>query len=63
MNSEVKPICRVAQNIVMKLESWAGNVKFSMAPMDGFKIILSIKFLYKTKMVPMPYLGMINIFV
>ncbi|CAN6455079.1 unnamed protein product [Victoria cruziana] len=61
VNSEAKPICGVARDVAMKVESWSGKANFSVAPMDDFKMILGMELMCKAKMVPMPHLRTIGI--
>ncbi|CAN6477675.1 unnamed protein product [Victoria cruziana] len=56
MNSEAKPICSVARDVAVKIESLSGKANFLVAPIDDYKMILGIKLICKTKMVPMPHL-------
>lgn len=48
---EIKPMYKVAQDVVTKIESWLMNVKFLMALMDNFNMILGMKLKCKVKII------------
>uniref|UniRef100_A0A803LYG3 Reverse transcriptase/retrotransposon-derived protein RNase H-like domain-containing protein n=1 Tax=Chenopodium quinoa TaxID=63459 RepID=A0A803LYG3_CHEQI len=57
VNSAAKPVHGVARNIPTKLGDWSGNLDFTVATMDDFKLALGMDFLRASKAVPMPHLG------
>ncbi|KAF3785472.1 hypothetical protein EJ110_NYTH27764 [Nymphaea thermarum] len=58
---EAKLIHGVAQDAVVKIESWSGRANFSVVPMDDFQMILGMELLSTAKMVSMPHLCSISI--
>ncbi|CAN6443090.1 unnamed protein product [Victoria cruziana] len=56
VNSEAKPICRVARDVAVKIENWSEKANFSVAPIDDYKMILRIDLMCKVKMVPILHL-------
>ena len=51
-----KPSHGVARGVAMHIGSWEGRVDFTMAPMDDFKMVLGMDFLWKVKAMPLPFL-------
>ena len=54
VNSIILPILEVTKRIVLKLQTWGGQIDFSIVKMDDFGIVLRIEFLFKHKFIPMP---------
>ncbi|KAL9265436.1 hypothetical protein AKJ16_DCAP13848, partial [Drosera capensis] len=54
-NSSPKKIHGVSWNVKVSLGMWTGLLDFYVVPMDEYAIVLSMKFMDKTKMVPLPY--------
>ncbi|KAI3459096.1 hypothetical protein Pfo_015759 [Paulownia fortunei] len=42
------------KNVELRLGTWKGQVDFSVAPMDDFKVVLGMDFLRKVTAIPMP---------
>ncbi|CAN6454292.1 unnamed protein product [Victoria cruziana] len=56
MNFVAKPICGMAWDVAVKIESWLGKANFSVALIDDYKMILGMELMCKAKMVPIPHL-------
>ena len=54
VNSIILPILEVTKRIVLKLQTWGGQIDFSIVKMDDFGIVLRIEFLFERKFIPMP---------
>ncbi|KAI3465182.1 hypothetical protein Pfo_021845 [Paulownia fortunei] len=54
VNAKAQPLNGVVKNMELCLGTWNGQVDFSVAPIDDFKVILSMDFLRKVTTISMP---------
>ncbi|KAI3454911.1 hypothetical protein Pfo_011574 [Paulownia fortunei] len=54
VNAKAQPLNGVVKNVELRLGTWKGQVDFSVAPMDDFKVVLGMDFLRKVTAIPMP---------
>ncbi|KAI3469025.1 hypothetical protein Pfo_025688 [Paulownia fortunei] len=54
VNAKAQPLNGVVKNVELRLGTWKGQVDFSMAPMDDFKVVLSMDFLRNVTAIHMP---------
>jgi len=53
-NARAQPLNGVARGVRLRLGTWEGQVNFSVAPMDDYKIVLGMDFLQQATAIPMP---------
>ncbi|XP_012832304.1 PREDICTED: uncharacterized protein LOC105953208 [Erythranthe guttata] len=53
-NAKAQPLNGVARDAELHLATWKGQVDFSVAPMDDFKVVLGMDFFRKVMAIPMP---------
>ncbi|KAI3453949.1 hypothetical protein Pfo_010612 [Paulownia fortunei] len=54
VNAKAQPLNGVVKNVELRLGTWKGQVDFSVAPMDDFKVVLGMDFLRKVTAISMP---------
>ncbi|XP_012844529.1 PREDICTED: uncharacterized protein LOC105964566 [Erythranthe guttata] len=54
VNAKAQPLNGVARDAELHLGTWKGQVDFSVAPMDDFKVVLGMDFFRKVMAIPMP---------
>ncbi|CAH9095580.1 unnamed protein product [Cuscuta europaea] len=54
VNAKAQPLNGVARGVNLRLGAWKGQVDFSVAPMDDFKVVLGMDFLRQVTAIPMP---------
>ncbi|KAI4331788.1 hypothetical protein L6164_016743 [Bauhinia variegata] len=54
INSEAKPIIRIAEAVKVKIRDWQGELDFTVIPMDDFKVVLGHAFFCKSYTFPIP---------
>ncbi|XP_012852904.1 PREDICTED: uncharacterized protein LOC105972488 [Erythranthe guttata] len=54
VNAKTQPLNGVARDAELHLGTWKGQVDFSVAPMDDFKVVLGMDFFRKVMAIPMP---------
>ncbi|KAK2994717.1 hypothetical protein RJ640_002523 [Escallonia rubra] len=61
VNTNAKPLQGAARQVEMCLGSWKGLVDFSVAPMDDFKVMISLDFLRQVNAFVSPYSNAVHI--
>jgi len=54
VNSEAKPIVRVAKIVPLQIGEWSGKFDLMVVPLDDFHFILSLEFLRKIRVYVSP---------
>ncbi|KAI3443871.1 hypothetical protein Pfo_000536 [Paulownia fortunei] len=54
VKTKAQPLNGIVKNVELCLGPWKGQVDFSVAPMDDFKVVLGMDFLRKETAIPMP---------
>lgn len=54
VNTKAQPLNGIARGVELHLGTWKGQVNFSVAPMDDFKVVLGMDFLRQVTAIPMP---------
>ncbi|CAH9136068.1 unnamed protein product [Cuscuta epithymum] len=54
VNAKAQPLNGLSRGVDLRLGTWKGQVDFSVAPMDDFKVVLGMDFLRQVTAIPMP---------
>lgn len=61
VNSSTKPLQGVVHEVMIYIDKYEGKINFIMALVDNFKVVLRMDFLWKVKVVLLPFLCTIDI--
>ncbi|XP_022872717.1 uncharacterized protein LOC111391700 [Olea europaea var. sylvestris] len=61
VNSPSTPLGGIVQGVEIQLGTWHGQVDFSVATMDDFRLVLGLDFMRKVNAIPMPSFGSVCI--